>query len=122
MAKDPRYMSFDHQYVETVTVTDATALANGVERYRLVKRSGAYASGGGYAAGYFSYKWAEVLAADAYEYVASQGGAGSQASLDFLTQVLQVGGSLDFMSQYIQFRGKEPGVEALLKASGIGNN
>jgi len=31
MAKDPRYMSFDHQYVETVTVTDATALANGIE-------------------------------------------------------------------------------------------
>jgi len=56
MAKDPRYMSFDHQYVETVTVTDATALANGVERYRLVKRSGAYASGGGYAAGVSIYK------------------------------------------------------------------
>lgn len=56
MAKDPRYMSFDHQYVETVTVTDATALANGIERYRFVKRSGAYASGGGYAAGLSIYK------------------------------------------------------------------
>lgn len=56
MAKDPRYMSFDHQYVETVTVTDATALANGVERYRFVKRSGAYPSAGGYAAGVSVYK------------------------------------------------------------------
>lgn len=56
MAKDPRYMSFDHQYVETVTVTDATALANGIERYRFVKRSGAYATGGGYAAGVSIYK------------------------------------------------------------------
>ena len=56
MAKDPRYMSFDHQYVETVTVTDATALTNGIERYRFVKRSGAYATGGGYAAGVNTYK------------------------------------------------------------------
>lgn len=57
MATDPRYMSFDHQYVETVTVTDATALANGVERYRFVKRSGAYpASAGTYAAGVSIYK------------------------------------------------------------------
>lgn len=56
MAKDPRYMSFDHQYVETVTITDATALANGIERYRFVKRSGAYATGGGYAAGVSVHK------------------------------------------------------------------
>lgn len=56
MAKDPRYMSFDHQYVETVTVTDEDALANGVERCRFVKRSGAYPSAGGYAAGVSVYK------------------------------------------------------------------
>lgn len=51
MATDPRYMSFDHQYVETVTIADATALANGVERCRFVKRTGAYPAAGGYAAG-----------------------------------------------------------------------
>lgn len=56
MAKDPRYMSFDHQYVETVTVTDATALTNGIERCRFVKRSGAYPAAGGYAAGVNIYK------------------------------------------------------------------
>jgi hypothetical protein len=56
MAKDPRYMSFDRQYVETVTVTDTTALANGVERHRFVKRDGAYPSAGGYAAGISIYK------------------------------------------------------------------
>ena len=98
-----------------------TALLPSVKENRFLNTFG-HIFGGGYAAGYFSYKWAEVLAADAYEYVSSQGGAGSQASLDFLTQVLQVGGSLDFMDQYVKFRGKEPGVEALLKASGIGNN
>lgn len=56
MATDPRYMSFDHKYVETVTVTDATALANGIERCRFVKRSGSYPAAGGYAAGVNVYK------------------------------------------------------------------
>jgi hypothetical protein len=56
MAKDPRYMSFDHQYVETVTVTDATALTNGVEAHRFVKRDGAYPAANGYAAGVNVYR------------------------------------------------------------------
>ena len=51
MATDPRYMSFDHQYVETVEVTDATALTNGVDAHRFVLRSGAYPAAGDYAAG-----------------------------------------------------------------------
>ena len=56
MATDPRYMSFDHQYVETVTVTDATALTNGLEAHRFVKRDGAYPVAGGYAAGVNVYR------------------------------------------------------------------
>ena len=56
MATDPRYMSFDHQYVETVTVTDATNLAAGVEAHRFIKRDGAYPSAGGYAAGVNVYR------------------------------------------------------------------
>jgi hypothetical protein len=56
MATDPRYMSFDHKYVETVTVTNATALANGVARCRFVKRDGSYPVAGGYAAGLNVYK------------------------------------------------------------------
>lgn len=56
MAKDPRYMSFDHQYVETVTVTDATALAGGIEAHRFIKRDGAYPSANGYAAGVNVYR------------------------------------------------------------------
>lgn len=51
MATDPRYMSFDHQYVETVELTDATNLAAGVEAHRFVTRTGAYPSAYGYAAG-----------------------------------------------------------------------
>lgn len=56
MATDPRYMSFDHQYVETATVTDATALSTGVEAHRFVKRDGAYPIAGGYAAGVNVYR------------------------------------------------------------------
>jgi hypothetical protein len=56
MATDPRYMSFDHRYVETVTVTNSTALANGIERCRFVLRTGAYPIAGGYAAGVNVYK------------------------------------------------------------------
>ena len=74
---------------------------------------------GGYAAGYFSYKWAEVLSADAYEYVKKNGGIGSQSTSDFRVQILEVGGSLDFMEQYIKFRGSRPNIEGLLKVSGI---
>ena len=74
---------------------------------------------GGYAAGYFSYKWAEVLAADAYEHVKSSGGIDSKAANDFRECILEVGGSLDFMQQYVKFRGGRPKIEGLLKASGI---
>ena len=74
---------------------------------------------GGYAAGYFSYKWAEVLAADAYEFIKDGGGIGSQASKKFRECILEVGGSCDFMQQYHKFRGKNPQLDGLLKASGI---
>ena len=74
---------------------------------------------GGYAAGYFSYKWAEVLAADAYDFVKKGGGIGSKSAYHFRECILEVGGSLDFMNQYIKFRGGKPKIEGLLKASGI---
>jgi hypothetical protein len=56
MAKDPRYMSFDHVYSETVTITDSTALSDGIEAHRFVKRSGAYPDAGDYAAGVNIYR------------------------------------------------------------------
>jgi len=56
MATDPRYMSFDHQYVETVTITDGDALVDGVEAHRFIKRNGAYPSAGGFAAGVNVYR------------------------------------------------------------------
>ena len=99
-------------------VREQTAVMPSIEENRFLNTFG-HIFGGGYAAGYFSYKWAEVLAADAYEYVSSQGGIGSKASHDFKQYILQTGGSLDFMSQYVKFRGAQPNVDALLKSSGI---
>jgi len=100
------------------SVRKKTALMSTVKENRFLNTFG-HIFGGGYAAGYFSYKWAEVLAADAYEYVKTHGGIGSSAADLFLTEILQIGGSLDFMDQYVKFRGKEPQFEALLKSSGI---
>ncbi|SFV89144.1 Oligopeptidase A [hydrothermal vent metagenome] len=99
-------------------VKKTTALIKTVDENRFLNTFGHIFSGG-YAAGYFSYKWAEVLAADAYYYVKSQGGIGSQASVDFMHCILEVGGSLDFMQQYLKFRGQKPSVKALLKANNI---
>lgn len=56
MANDPRYMSFDHQYVETVTVTNGTALTSGIEGARFITRTGAYPAANGYAAGVNLYR------------------------------------------------------------------
>ena len=80
--------------------------------------------GGGYAAGYYSYKWAEVLSADAY--AAFEEEAKSAASLldvaagkRFLEEILAVGGSRPAMDSFKAFRGREPRVDALLRHSGM---
>jgi oligopeptidase A len=75
--------------------------------------------GGGYAAGYYSYKWAEVLAADAYEAFEEQGLFNAELARRFRTEVLEVGGSRDITEAFIAFRGRPAHVDALLKQSGI---
>ncbi|MCH9711171.1 MAG: M3 family metallopeptidase [Proteobacteria bacterium] len=97
-----------------------TALMPAISENRFLNTFG-HVFSGGYAAGYFSYKWAEVLAADAYYYVQENGGIGSAASLDFLHSILETGGSQDFMVSYEAFRGKKPQIDALLQANGIVN-
>lgn len=74
---------------------------------------------GGYAAGYYSYKWAEVLAADAFKRFEDEGLFTSTAGRDFKNCVLAIGGSEDAMESYIAFRGRKPSVDALLELSGI---
>ena len=100
------------------SVREKTALVPVIDENRFLN-SFSHIFSGGYAAGYFSYKWAEVLAADAYEFVKDNGGIESKSADDFRRFILEVGGSLDFMGQYIKFRGGKPKMEGLLKSSGI---
>ena len=74
---------------------------------------------GGYAAGYYSYKWAEVLSADAYARFEEQGVFDRDTGLDFRRSVLEQGGSRDAMELFVEFRGREPEIDALLRHSGI---
>jgi oligopeptidase A len=74
---------------------------------------------GGYAAGYYSYKWAEVLSADAFARFEEEGLFSPQVGEDFLTQVLQQGGSRPAMESFVAFRGREPSVDALLRHNGL---
>ncbi|NMP16903.1 oligopeptidase A [Thalassotalea sp. Y01] len=75
---------------------------------------------GGYAAGYYSYKWAEVLSADAYARFEEEGIFNADTGKDFLECVLEKGGSEEPMELFKAFRGREPQVDALLRHSGIG--
>lgn len=74
---------------------------------------------GGYAAGYYSYKWAEVLSADAYSRFEEEGIFNAQTGESFLQEILQQGGSRAPMELFKNFRGREPHIDALLRHSGI---
>ncbi|MCG7906381.1 MAG: oligopeptidase A [Candidatus Thiodiazotropha taylori] len=74
---------------------------------------------GGYAAGYYSYKWAEVLSADAFSRFEEQGIFSQEAGQAFLQEILEQGGSKDAMELFVAFRGREPQIEPLLRHSGI---
>ena len=75
--------------------------------------------GGGYAAGYYSYKWAEVLSADAYSRFEEEGIFNRETGADFRREVLAAGGSREPMEAFVAFRGREPDIEPLLRHCGI---
>lgn len=74
---------------------------------------------GGYSSGYYSYKWAEVLDADAFEYFKEEGVFNKSVANKFKKHVLSQGGTEDPMVLYKRFRGQEPKPEALLKRAGL---
>ena len=87
--------------------------------YNRMPHSFAHIFSGGYAAGYYSYKWAEVLAADAFGAFEEAGVFDRETAERFRREILEVGGSRDFMEAYVAFRGRQPTIDALLAQSGI---
>lgn len=74
---------------------------------------------GGYAAGYYSYKWAEVLSSDAFSLFEETGVLNPQTGKKWLDEVLAVGSSRPAMDSFVAFRGRKPTIDALLRHSGI---
>jgi len=79
----------------------------------------AHVFGGGYAAGYYSYKWAEVLAADAFS-AFQEAGLFDRVTADrFRKNILEVGGAVDIAEAFQAFRGRPPAAEPLLESYGL---
>lgn len=74
---------------------------------------------GGYAAGYYSYKWAEVLSADAFSLFEETGIFNAESGHRFMNSILEQGGSCEPMELFVDFRGRKPNIEALLRHSGL---
>jgi peptidyl-dipeptidase Dcp len=103
--------------IEAMAKTDLFAPVEGA----LMSTSFSHIFAGGYSAGYYSYKWAEVLDADAFS-VFKEKGIFDKATADaFRTNILEKGGSENPMELYKRFRGHEPTVDALLERSGLKN-
>lgn len=87
--------------------------------YNRFQHSFGHIFAGGYAAGYYSYKWAEVLSADAFSRFEDEGIFSAATGRDFLTAILERGGSRSAAELFVEFRGRQPEVEPLLRHSGI---
>jgi oligopeptidase A len=99
-------------------VRDAVALIRHPD-YNRLPHAFSHIFAGGYAAGYYSYKWAEVLAADAFAAFDEAGIFDPATAERFRREILEIGGSRDIMRAYVAFRGREPTIDALLLQNGI---
>ncbi|QQX78985.1 M3 family metallopeptidase [Shewanella sp. KX20019] len=81
----------------------------------------AHAFPGGYSASYYAYMWSEILAADAFAYVQTQGGLNREIGMKFRKTIREVGNTVPPMDAYKAFRGQEPTTEALLNRRGLNN-
>ena len=87
--------------------------------YSRFQHSFTHIFGGGYAAGYYSYKWAEVLSSDAFARFEEEGVFNEETGRDFLHHILEVGGSKKAEEAFVDFRGRKATIDALLKHNGI---
>lgn len=130
MVRQLEFSIFDfklhHEY--EIGKTDVQALLDGVRSqvaaitppsFNRFQHSFSHIFAGGYAAGYYSYKWAEVLSADAFSLFEERGIFDKATGHQFRETILEQGGSKEPMALFVEFRGREPQVDALLKHSGI---
>lgn len=111
-AEPGRMQALQQQVREQVAVIQPPA-------FNRMAHSFSHIFAGGYAAGYYSYKWAEVLSADAFARFEEEGLFDAGVGEAFLREVLQVGGSRKAMESFIAFRGRKPTVDALLRHNGF---
>ena len=116
-----------HQHVDMNTL-DVQALLDQVRAevavikppvFNRFQNSFSHIFAGGYAAGYFSYKWAEVLSADAFARFEEEGVFNRSTGNDFMQIILEQGGTKPAKELFIEFRGREPQIDALLRHSGL---
>jgi oligopeptidase A len=131
MLRQVEFSLFDlrlHHGLQRFTADDVAAVADAVRRevavlqppdcYRF-QHSFSHIFAGGYAAGYYSYKWAEVLSADAYAGFEEHGVIDPDTGARFRAEILARGGSRDSIESFRAFRGREPRIDALLRHQGI---
>jgi oligopeptidase A len=120
---DFRLHTEHHEGIDVMKVLNEVRTEVGLVRhpqYNRMPHAFSHVFAGGYAAGYYSYKWAEVLAADAFAAFEESGIFHKPTAARFRSEILEVGGSRDFMQAFVAFRGRQPTIDALLRHSGIG--
>ncbi|MEO8466462.1 MAG: M3 family metallopeptidase [Gammaproteobacteria bacterium] len=113
---DPKRGSRVHEILGEVRREVAVIQAPAFNRFA---NSFGHIFGGGYAAGYYSYKWAEVLAADAFAAFEESGVFDRSTAERFRRAILATGGSRDALDSFVDFRGRKPELDALLRQAGI---
>ncbi|MCD5363873.1 M3 family metallopeptidase [Chromobacterium aquaticum] len=116
------YSGFDADKGNWLTLLDEVrreVAVNFPPAYNRFPNSFSHIFAGGYSAGYYSYKWAEVLSADAYAAFEEAGGANPDTGKRFWDEILAVGGSRPALESFRAFRGRDPQIDALLRHSGM---
>ncbi|HSW53255.1 MAG TPA: M3 family metallopeptidase, partial [Sulfuricaulis sp.] len=113
---DPDGAGTVQQVLDEVRTAVAVVLAPAFNRFQ---NGFSHIFAGGYAAGYYSYKWAEVLSADAYSKFEENGVFDRATGMQFLQNILEQGGSREPMELFVKFRGRAPKIDALLRHSGL---
>lgn len=131
MLRQLEFALFDfrlHHEQRGASVDDIQALLDDVRsqvavivppEYNRFQHSFSHIFAGGYAAGYYSYKWAEILSADAFSKFEENGVFDRKTGEQFLNSILEQGGSREPMDLFVEFRGRKPSIEPLLRHTGI---